>query len=870
MKNNFFKSISIIFLLFFPLIANSAEQFNFDITEINITENGNKFIGNKRGKITTNNGIEIDADNFEYDKKLNKLKADGSVKIVDEKNNYEITTKKIIYLKNDDIIFTEGESKATISSNTIIIEAENFEYDRTNNIINAKKNASIINKNKNVKIYSEFFKYFLTQEKIYSQGKTSAIIQSKYNFKSEDVTFNKNSMNLSSEKKTTITDNINLYSLNKFHYSIDKEELKGENILISSNYIQPNNDKFYFDSAIINLKNRKFISKDVKINVHKNIFDNSENDPRIVGISATGNENIIKINKASFTSCKKNQNCTPWSINAKEIVHDKKKREIIYNNALLKIYDIPILYFPKFFHPDPTVDRRSGFLQPHFNNSNILGSSYSIPYFHAISDNKDLTFTPFIFEDNLQMIQNEYREVNKNSNFYANFNFVNNYKSSVETKKNSIFSFFSKFNLDLNLQNFISSELFLNIERVSNDTFLKVFDTNIQENDLKPDDYNNLESELKLSLKNENYNFETGMKSFENLQKVNSDRYEYVLPYYDFNTTLENKYLEGMIYFSSNGENILNNTNVLTSNITNDISYVSNDYISFNGIKNSFNIDVKNLNSIAKNNSKYKSSPQVEAMGMVSLNSSFPLIKKQEDYSNYLVPKISLRFNPSDMKNHNNLDRTIDVNNIFSSNRLGLTDSLEVGRSLSLGIDYRKEQIDNVNKFFEVKLATVLRDREENFIPKKTTLNKKTSNIFGSISNNFIDFIDLKYNFALDNDLSTLESNNFIAELSFNNFTTNLNFVEESNEMGNSNYLESDSSIIIDENNSLSFKTRRNRKINLTEYYDLVYEYKNDCLTAGIKYKKTYYADRDLKPSENIFFTINLIPLTNYEQKIER
>ena len=66
----------------------------------------------------------------------------------------------------------------------------------------------------------------------------------------------------------------------------------------------------------------------------------------------------------------------------------------------------------------------------------------------------------------------------------------------------------------------------------------------------------------------------------------------------------------------------------------------------------------------------------------------------------------------------------------------------------------------------------------------------------------------------------------------------------------------------------LTFKTRRNRKINLTEYYDLVYEYKNDCLTAGIKYNKTYYQDRDLKPKEDLFFTITLFPLTTYEQKM--
>ena len=52
------------------------------------------------------------------------------------------------------------------------------------------------------------------------------------------------------------------------------------------------------------------------------------------------------------------------------------------------------------------------------------------------------------------------------------------------------------------------------------------------------------------------------------------------------------------------------------------------------------------------------------------------------------------------------------------------------------------------------------------------------------VSNNFIEFLDLNYNFAIDNDLKSLEYSNFNAELKFNNFTTKLNFVEESGEMG--------------------------------------------------------------------------------------
>ena len=103
----------------------------------------------------------------------------------------------------------------------------------------------------------------------------------------------------------------------------------------------------------------------------------------------------------------------------------------------------------------------------------------------------------------------------------------------------------------------------------------------------------------------------------------------------------------------------------------------------------------------------------------------------------------------------------------------------------------------------------------------------------------------------------------------YHGFETSFNFLEENGKMGDANVLESSFSYNFNENNFLTFKTRRNRKINLTEYYDLVYEYKIDCLTAGVKYKKSYYSDRDIKPNENLLFTVTLFPLTTYEHNAE-
>ena len=102
------------------------------------------------------------------------------------------------------------------------------------------------------------------------------------------------------------------------------------------------------------------------------------------------------------------------------------------------------------------------------------------------------------------------------------------------------------------------------------------------------------------------------------------------------------------------------------------------------------------------------------------------------------------------------------------------------------------------------------------------------------------------------------------------NFVTSFNFIEENGAVGSTNVLENTTTLNFDENNFFSFRTRKNKEIDLTEYYDLIYEYKNDCLVAALKYNKTYYQDRDLEPTEDFMFSITLIPLTSFEQKIAK
>ncbi len=888
-KTKFKKIIYVIFFLFFTCSTTYGnESFTFDVTEIEILEEGNKFLGKNGGTAITENGVIIYAENFEYNKLKNTLYANTNVKIEDNLNNTIIYADKITYLKNDEIVFTQDNSK--LIKKDITIKAISFKLNRNLNTFVAEGNIEIDDANNNYFAESKKITYLINEEKIISEGKTTAIIDSNYKFIGSDITILRNKQELFSKKKSKIIDNnFAQYEFDQYIYFFKDQFLKAKNIKIISNSNVPlgETDIAEFKDGFFDLSNRGYKASDTTVRIKKNSFDNSKNDPRIKGVSSESKNGITKISKAIFTSCEiKDDNCPPWSIKAKRIIHDKNKKQLIYDKAILQIYNKPVMYFPKFFHPDPSVERQSGFLRPQLNNSEILGSSLNIPYFHVISDNKDITLKPTVYDSNIQMYQTEYRQENINSSFIADFNFVKGYESTTLNKKSSLTHLFSKYDLDLKLKNYSNSLFSIFVEKLNNDTYLKVFDTNLFNIDknIKPKNNSTLHSGVKLELDKDEFNFSAGIDLFENLSVGNSsDKYEYILPYYNFSKNLITNQI-GLLDFSSSGSNKLSNTNNLRSRVINDFKFNSYDYYSKKGFKNNINFYFKNLNSVGKNDVKYKNRPSMEVASIYEASSSLPLKKTNQNSIEYLEPKISLRVNPGDMQDNSDNKRIINTDNIFDINRIGSNDTFETGKSITLGIDYKKESNKNnlttkdINNFFEVSIATVLRDSGENLMPSSSTLNKKNSNFFGSLKNNYysdneknlFDSLKFDYYFSIDDKLENLEYSSLNGEISFNKFTTSFNFIEENGPIGNTNILENSFIYQFDELNYLSFSTRRNRKISLTEYYDLLYEYKNDCLTAGIKYKKTYYQDRDLKPTEDLMLTFTFYPLTTYEQEIDQ
>ncbi|MES2834993.1 MAG: LPS assembly protein LptD [Pseudomonadota bacterium] len=84
------------------------------------------------------------------------------------------------------------------------------------------------------------------------------------------------------------------------------------------------------------------------------------------------------------------------SIQAERVVQDESLRAVIYRNAIFRIGGVPVLYLPVFAHPDPTVDRASGFLVPTVNYDQDRGVSYEQPYLIVVSPSEDWLISPQI------------------------------------------------------------------------------------------------------------------------------------------------------------------------------------------------------------------------------------------------------------------------------------------------------------------------------------------------------------------------------------------------------------------------------------------------------------------------------------------
>jgi len=112
-------------------------------------------------------------------------------------------------------------------------------------------------------------------------------------------------------------------------------------------------------------------------------------------------EDVQELDRAIYTPCNVCvedgvASAPTFSIQAERVTQDRRRRVIVYRNAVLRVFGAPVLALPYFAHPDPTAERASGLLIPRVGLSDRRGLSYEQPYLHVISPSADIVISPQI------------------------------------------------------------------------------------------------------------------------------------------------------------------------------------------------------------------------------------------------------------------------------------------------------------------------------------------------------------------------------------------------------------------------------------------------------------------------------------------
>tara|TARA_B100000959_G_scaffold7230_1_gene7379 strand:+ start:2705 stop:5017 length:2313 start_codon:yes stop_codon:yes gene_type:complete len=740
--------------------------------------------------------------------------------------------------------------------------AENLNIQALNITIDKKTKTTIFKNQvsakdeKNNQLLTEFAEYNKDLQLFKTVGKTTVLTSGGFVIEGKDIIFDNNKNYIKSNSPASIRDvEKNEIYLDGFEYSTSNSFFQSAgNIKV----IDSKDNQYNFSQIYIDEKKKEIVGTDSKAFLNQEGFKiNKNNKPRVFSNTVNIYEEKTKFTKSIFTLCdyRKNDKCPPWSLQAEQMLHDKKKKTIYYDNAVIKVYDFPILFLPKLSHPDPTVDRRSGFLIPSFSDSKNLGEGLDVSYFWALARDKDFTLKNRLFASEHPLFLGEYRHAFEKSNLILDFGYTEGYKKTSAIKKSGEKShLFSKYIKNFKGKNNSDNSIEITLQDVSNDKYLKLY--KIKSN-LVEYERDILENSFNFNRQNENSFLGFKASSYETLKDGYNDKYEYILPdiIYDKNLFASNKY--GNLDLTSN-LNVHNyDTNKFKKFLVNDLDWKFRTNSFLSGVKGNLIGKLKNVNYEAKNTSEYKNDPETEFFGALGYLSKINLFKNNNNDNYLLTPKVLLRYAPGNMRK-NSEDIRLNNKNIFSLDRLESYDNFESGLSATLGFDY--EVKNDSKKEFNFSIGQIINEKENKDMPSSSSLDEKLSDLVGNANVKINDSLDFNYNFTLDQNYKDLNYNEVGFNLNLNPIKFNVDYLQEKKHIGNQEYFKTNLEYTKGNNGVFAFEMKRNIITNSSEYYNLSYEYLNDCLRAGLVYRREFYNDSELESENSLMFKITLTP----------
>jgi len=611
------------------------------------------------------------------------------------------------------------------------------------------------------------------------------------------------------------------------------------------------------------------LTEELRDGVIRDLRMRMTDDSRLTAAAATrkdGNETVMR--NGLFTPCKpceEDPEAEPfWQIKAERVVHDEANKDIEYYNAFVELFGVPVLYTPYFTHPDPTVDRRSGFLVPTFGSSDQLGVLFRIPYYYVISQDFDVTIEPIFLTEQGVIAAGEIRKRFSFGEITAEGSFgiidrVRENGTIAENSNRGHVRIAGEFNLTDNWR--ARGQLF----KTSDDTYLRrfnfsgesVLESNLAVEGFHGDSYASIEAYDFQGLRQEDVQEETPTI-------LPRAAYQYVHRPEDIGgeVTVDASLLS-LGRDDGPDSRRLSLGGAWTLPMTFGNGQILEASVSLRG-------DAYYVNAVPQSSDEDPGAPTFSGwtgriLPQAALEWRYPFMRRDGTVSTYIEPKVGIvaspnGSNPEEIPNEDSRTFELDDTNLFEPNRFAGLDRVDSGQRANYGIT-----VGAVGETFsaEAFIGQSYQLRADSTFEEGSGADERLSDVVGRLDVNVGSYANVLYRFRFDNETLAPQRH----EINFNfgipefRIAGNYLFIDRSTSLDQTTDQEEITLGVnseFHENWSANFAIRRDLNESATRFVRAGVVYSDDCIKIDASLTRTFFNDREIQPEDSVFLRVTL------------
>ncbi|MEQ8442006.1 MAG: LPS assembly protein LptD [Alphaproteobacteria bacterium] len=554
-----------------------------------------------------------------------------------------------------------------------------------------------------------------------------------------------------------------------------------------------------------------------------------------------------------------------WQVRADRVIHDQAARQVEYYDAVMEFYGIPVAYTPYFTHPDPTVQRQSGFLAPSFGTSTNTGMFLRTPYFWNIATDRDATIDPILSEDQRGFFSAEYRQAYDTGYFDVSGSFTvadeDIGDNVIERTETDVFRghFFSE-------GEFHADDTWRwgwDVNRSTDQTYLRKFS-------FWEDPGNSMTSTAYAEgFRGRNY-MSARTNSYQDLRLGQRSDTELILPTLNYNGIGEVDSFGGRWSIDANFQSLYDGDDADSQRVSVEAGY-RREFISDIGLVTTLSgslrtdgyfVDQVGPTDDFGNNVEDGFTGRV--IPRIGVQARYPFARYSTNGRQVIEPIVAAYASPNggnhpDIPNADSRVFETDDVNLFSPSRTNGLDRVETGQRVIGG--FQMAHFGNDGERISLFLGQSYRFREDNTLEEETGLESDQSDWVGRLSFNPMDYLSLNYRFNFQSDELLANRN----ELSFSaggpglQFSGNYTFVRDGLDVTSSEVEELSLGIASDIDDFWTVRASTLQDLtkdggSLNHRAQFVYE--DECFIFDANFIRSYTRSADLEEDDTIYFQL--------------